>query len=347
MAEVDLKPAYLIAGSDSPKVEAAVRRLRRHFTSEAVEIVSAVDVPASEVVMLCNAGSLFGDRRLVVVEEVDGRRNAEGQLRGGWKVADVATIVEYIGAPAPGTVLALVAAGVGRDAALAKAVSAFDGLLVYDIDKRKGLQQWIGERFQSLGVRAEPDACAALLHLVGDDPHALAREVEKIATWAAGEPIGEREVEELTAAMADTPAWRITDAWGRRDLAATLELSETLLERSARPLSVAVPIVAATLGKQVGVVRRAKQLDDRGVRSRDAIKELGVRLPFQADRAFQAARNFSEVELDDALVRVAELDHALKGGSRLALALQLQLALVDLGRTPAHPGARRESAARG
>src|SRR3972149_2525269 len=183
MAEVDLKSAYLIVGSDSPKVEAAGRRLRRHFTSGAVEIVSAVDVPASEVVMLCNAGSLFGDRRLVVVEEVDGRPNAEGQLRGGWKVAEVAAIVEYIGAPAPGTVLALVAAGVGRDAALAKAVSAFDGLLVYDIDKRKGLQQWIGERFQSLGVRAEPDAWAALLHLVGDDPHALAREVGKIATW--------------------------------------------------------------------------------------------------------------------------------------------------------------------
>lgn len=346
MADVELRPAYLIAGSDSPKVEAALQRLRRHFASEAVEIVSAVDVAGTDAVMLCNAGSLFGDRRLVIVEEVDGRPNAEGQLRNGWKAADVAAVVAYIGSPAPDTVLALVAARAGKDAPLAKAVAGHDGLLVFDIDGRRGLQQWVADRFQSLGVRAEPDACAALLQLVGDDPHALAQEVEKIATWAAGEPVGEREVGELAAAMADTPAWRITDAWGRRELATALELTEALLERSPRSLSTEVAIMAGALGRQVGVVRRAKQLDERGVRSRDAMKELNVRFPFQADRAYQAARNFSETELDDAIVRVASLDRALKGGSRLAPDLELQLALVDLGRGAEQPRGRRESAAR-
>ena len=36
-----LKPVYLLTGSDRPKIETALARLRRHFEPEAIEIVSA------------------------------------------------------------------------------------------------------------------------------------------------------------------------------------------------------------------------------------------------------------------------------------------------------------------
>ena len=111
---------------------------------------------------------------------------------------------------------------------------------MFDVAKR-ALQQWVAERFREQGVRAEPDACTALLHLVGDDLSELAREIEKIATWADGEPVGEREVEALVAATADTPVFRISDAWGQRDVTALLEATESMLERSGRPLSATVP----------------------------------------------------------------------------------------------------------
>jgi hypothetical protein len=41
-------------------------------------------------------------------------------------------------------------------------------------------------------------------------------------------------------------------------------------------------------------------------------------------------RNFSPAELDGALVRLADLDHALKGGSRVAPELELERALVEI-----------------
>ena len=69
-----LEPAYLISGSDRPKVEFAVQRLRARFVPESVEIVSALELSGAEVVALCNAGSLFGDARLVLVTDVDGRK---------------------------------------------------------------------------------------------------------------------------------------------------------------------------------------------------------------------------------------------------------------------------------
>ena len=67
----DLKPVYLLAGTDRPKIDTALVRLRARFPPESVESVSAIDASGEAAVALCNAGSLFGDARLVLVTEVE------------------------------------------------------------------------------------------------------------------------------------------------------------------------------------------------------------------------------------------------------------------------------------
>jgi hypothetical protein len=44
------------------------------------------------------------------------------------------------------------------------------------------------------------------------------------------------------------------------------------------------------------------------------------------------AEAFTDDELRDAAVRLAELDHALKGASRLSADLELERAIVDVAR---------------
>src|SRR5918911_121291 len=97
----DLKPVYLLTGGDRPKISRALERLRSRFDENAVELLSAAEVDADEVAASGDAA------RLVVVEDVDGRRNNEGRLVHGWKAQDVKTITAYVAAPTPGTVLAL------------------------------------------------------------------------------------------------------------------------------------------------------------------------------------------------------------------------------------------------
>src|SRR5207244_11886453 len=93
----ELKPVYLITGSDRPKVARAVRRLRERMGANAAEILNAGESSGDEAVAACNARGLFGGgARLVVVEDVE-----------GWKAADAKAVAEYLAAPAPGTVLAL------------------------------------------------------------------------------------------------------------------------------------------------------------------------------------------------------------------------------------------------
>jgi DNA polymerase-3 subunit delta len=323
-----LKPAYLLTGSDRPKIATAMSRLRARFAPEATELVNAQEVSGPDVAALCNAGSLFGDTRLVVVDGVDGRRTNEGRLTNGWKAADVKAIEDYLRSPAPATVLALVAEELKKDAALAKACAKAGEVLAYDVPKRN-LAHWVSQRFEQAGARAEPEACAALVHLVGENYHQLANEIDKLAIWARGEPIGEREIAMLVAAVAETPTFELTDAWGRRDVGATLDASETIFEREGRPRRDTAPRLAGALVNHVAFARRCQRLAAEGVRAREAASTL-KRHPYYVEKVFAQAANYSEEELRGATVRLARLDHALKGGSKLTPDLELQRALIDV-----------------
>jgi DNA polymerase III subunit delta len=332
VADAPDKPVYLITGSDRPKIETAVARLRVHFAPEAIEIASALDTSGDAAVALCNAGSLFGDARLLVVQDVDGRKDAEGRRKGGWKAADVEAVVAYIESPAPATVLALVAGELKSSSALWKACAKAGRVLSYEVVKKE-LHAWVAEQFRQREARAEPDAIAALIQLVGDDLPALKVEVDKLATWAAGEPLGEREVEALVAATGDVPIYELTEAWSTRDTARALAVSETLFEHESRQRRDSAARLAGALGGHLGRLRSLKRLAGEGVKPKEAAARLKLH-PFRAQKLYGQAEGFSAEELDDAVVRLAALDGALKGQSRLAPDLEVQRTLVDLTRQP-------------
>ena len=332
MAEAPDKPVYLLTGSDRPKIETALARLRRHFEPEAIDVASALDTSGEGAVARCNAGSLFGDSRLVVIEDVDGRRDTEGRRKGGWKSADVEVVSAYLTNPAPDAVLALVGEDVKKTTALWKACAKAGQILEFAVAKR-GLQVWVAEQFRQRGVQAEPEASAALLQLVGDDLIALAVEVDKLATWAGDEPVGEREVVALVAPVADMPIYELTEAWATRDTPRALALSEATFERESRQRRDTASRLAGALGGHLGRLRSITRLAADGVGSKEAAERLKLN-PYYAGKLFSQAEGFSPEELHDSVVRLAELDGSLKGQSRLAPDLEVQRALVDLTRPP-------------
>lgn len=326
----ELKGAYLISGSDRPKVALALARLRGHFDDAAVERLSAQEATGDDVVAACNALGLFGGgHRLVIVEGVDGRRNDEGKLVGAWKAAEVDAVVSYLADPAPETVLALVAEELKATSPLAKACGKVGDVLVYDVSK-KALVGWVQKQFGGLNVRVDAEACRALVELVGDDVDELAMEIDKLATWAGEEPVTDRDVLALAAGRAETSIFALTDAWGRRDVGGALAAAEGLLERSGSRRD-ELPRVVALLASHVARVRACQAWAAEGVTPREAATKM-KRSPYYVEKLFGQAANFGVEELRDAAVRLAALDLALKGGSRLAGDLELALALVDLAR---------------
>lgn len=316
MSNAELKPVYLLAGSDRPKVMRAVERLRGHFDPEAVERLWATESTGDETVAACNALGLFGGgSRLVLVEGVD-----------RWKAADAKPIADYLRSPTPDTVLALVGDDVKKESALAKACAKVGDVLVYE-SPRRNLANWVADQFARAGAHAGPEACRHLVELVGDDLVDLSTEVAKLATWADGDEIRQADVEALVAARAETPPWTLTDAWARRDTSAVLAACERILTSGDRTPSGLV----WQLADHVALVRACRDFARDGVSVSEAARRLRKK-EYPVRKAFGQAEAFSDAELDDAVTRLAGLDLAVKGGSRLPDDLELERTLVAVTR---------------
>ena len=322
MSSEPLRPVYLLTGSDRPKHLRALRRLRTRFGPQAVEQLSAEDASGADAVAACNALGLFGAEgggRLVIVEGVD-----------RWRKADIDAVAGYLGNPVEGAVLALVVDGALRGAALSDLCAKHGQVLSYDVPRSNNLYKWVQAELKRLEVPADADAARALVELVGEDTVALAGEIEKLAAWSGGESVSRTEVEQLATPSREAAAWALTDAWGQRDLPALLEACELALERK-EPF-----LLAVGLASHVGRVRAAQALAEEGLRSREIAGRLKMK-EFPARKALQHAERYSRGELDSALVRLAELDAAIKGASRLSAELELLRALIDVTRPASQP----------
>ena len=319
MADSELRPIYLLTGGDRPKIRRALARLRARFGPESVETLDAAAAGGEEAVAACNSLGLFaGDGgRLVVVEGVE-----------QWKKEDEEAIAGYVANPAPGALLALVAGGDLKGSTLPALAAKAGEVLAYDIPRPRDLPSWVRAQFERLGVAVDAEGARALVEVVGEDATALASEVDKLAAWSGGEPIGRREVELLAAPAHEASQWAIMDAWGARDLTASLSACHADLERGAEPF-----LVAMRLGSQVALVRQVQVLQEEGLGARDIAKRLRKH-EFRVRKALGHAENYSRDELDEAVVRLARLDAALKGASRLAGELELERALIEIVRRP-------------
>jgi DNA polymerase III subunit delta len=235
----------------------------------------------------------------------------------------------------PGAVLALVASAPLRSDALSKAVAAAGKVLAYDAPKPRDLPAWVRAQFEARGAPIEQEAARALVGIVGDDLAALATETDKLATWAADRPLSREDVEALATPAREATAWALTDAWGERDLAELLAACEAELERRD-PFGVSTRLAA-----HVGLVRNVQVLAAEGLGARDIAKRLKLH-EFRVRKALSHARNYTPDELDAAVVRLAALDAAIKGASRLSGELVLTRTLIELTRAadPATAGAQ-------
>jgi DNA polymerase-3 subunit delta len=310
----EVKPAYLIAGSDWPKVDVAIARLRARFPEESIEQLFAGREEPVDVVGTCNALGLFPGARLVLV------RHAEAL-----DAEDVAAIVDYLRAPAPETCLGLFG-GAGFDAKhpLVKAVEAVGEVRLFDAPERKRAADWVVRRFAEAKTECPAAVARRVVELVGDDVGDLALETDKLIAYCGAAPPQVEDVERLVIASPDVKPWEITDAWGRRDAAAVIGLATADVERRED-----VGRLISQLAAHVRRVYRAAVMVDEGAGQAEIARELGLK-PFPARKLVEQAQRFQPSELATAIVRLAELDLAVKGGSRVDSRLELELALADI-----------------
>jgi DNA polymerase-3 subunit delta len=195
---------------------------------------------------------------------------------------------------------------------------------VFDAPERKQAADWVVRRFAEARTQCPPAVARRLVELVGEDVGDLALETDKLIAYCGGEVPEVEDVERLVIPSIDIKPWDITDAWGRRDAAAVIGLATADVERRED-----VGRVIAQLSAHVRRVHRASVMVESGATQADVAQELGLK-PYPAQKLVGQARRFEPAELGRAIIRLAELDLAVKGGSRVDSRFELELALADI-----------------
>ena len=316
-------PVYLLHGDEEVLKDEAIRFLldasvgtNRDFN---LDVRFAADLTPESFNALVNTPPMLADRRAVVVRGMEHVGKRKTQLRD--------ELVRYLKNPNPTTVLVLVvAAGEELDAEIARGCTAVD-LEPLSADRVPG---WIQHHASILGVTLAPEAVELLISAVGGDLSSLARELEKLASLAAGtgRPITAQDVTSLVGVRRGETVYDLIDAAMERNAARAAQLVEPVLGQAG----MSGVKMLSMLGTQLVGTAVARAERDRGAnpaRLPDVVfRQLLAARPYGLRGYKEEAANWSRWS---ALWPPAELRAALRAALAADVALKTATVSDDRG----------------
>jgi DNA polymerase-3 subunit delta len=310
-------PVYLLWGEDDFLLREAALELLGEVRAREVD---AAEWQGGELADLATP-SLFGEPRALLVS--DCRSLTEEAIR---------ELAVYVTAPDPASPLVLLArvAERGRPpAALVKLVDPVGSVKEIKL-ARKDLAGWLVTRSRVKELDLAPEASAALVETLGEDPGALDQALEQLASAFSGERIGRETVARQFRGLGDQHVWDLCDRAFARDLPGAVRSLQTLLEGPDDPL-----MILGGVASRLRDLLRVRALPE-AIPPAELAKRAGLRFEWQAKRYREQARRFSLSELIQAHTRVAEADRALKSGASGEVVLPVLIAGIAGGsREPA------------
>ena len=259
--------------------------------------------------------SMWGDRRLVVVDDADDfvSKNREG-------------LEKYLKSPAKKSLLVLLVKSWPKTTRLAKQTAKI-GLDVQCADLSGAeLTRWLCETAQQQHGKRLPRAAAQLMaELAGNELGLLEQELAKLSAYVGDRPqIEADDVGALVGGWKAETTWAMAAAVRSGDLGKALSCLDKLLVAGEAPQKVfgGISFVFRKLAVATELARQGAAL---GV----ALKQAGV-FPREIDHSAGYLRRIGRPNAEKLLGHLLSADGDLKGASRVSDRIQMELLLTKL-----------------
>jgi len=291
-------------------------------------------VTLAELIHVCDTIPLLAERHLVIVEGLVSRLSPKAKgtdrKRRPLSAKDkklLKDITEYLARLPETTELILTEDDmVDKSHALYKAAAKRQGAIkAFPMLKSGDLDRWIAQRAEKKGIRIAPQAVRELALYVGNDLRLLDLELEKLATYAAGQQvIRADDVHRLVSYVREESIFVLVDALGQRNGKRAIRLLHQFLDEGTKPLQ-----LLAMITRQFRLITQAKDLATRRVPPVQMMPILELRHRFILDKILRQARNFGLERLKAIYRELQQIDARIKTG-RIdgSLALDLFVAAV-------------------
>ncbi|NLU69131.1 DNA polymerase III subunit delta [Streptomyces sp. HNM0574] len=295
-----LAPFTLAVGQEELLLERAVQEVvaaaRAADPETDVRDLASSDLQPGTLAELTSP-SLFAERKVVVV------RNAQDL-----SADSVKDVKAYFADPAEEITLVLLHAGGAKGKGLLDAARK-SGAREVDcpkMTKPADRLAFVRGEFRTLGRKATPEACQALVDAIGSDLRELASACKQLTADIEG-TVDESVVARYYTGRAEASSFTVADCAVEGRAAEALETLRWALATGVAPV-----LVTSALSQGVRAIGKLASAPG-GMRPGDLARELGMP-PWKIDRVRRQMRGWSADGVAAALRAVAEADAAVKGG---------------------------------
>jgi DNA polymerase-3 subunit delta len=325
----ELRPVYLVMGEErllSAEVLTALKDAALEGATPGLneDHFVAGEAHVDAVISTARTQPMFAKRRLVVVRQLE--RWEANKSKSNDPLTQLAS---YAADPNPSTTLLLAGGKLDKRRKLVSEAQKKGYLVACDALGQYELPRWIEQRARLRGNPLAPGVAELLAELSGPDLATVADALERVCLYAGAEAeVSEDTVAECVVRVRPTTVWELVDAVGRRDAGNAL----SCLGRVYDPHDRGLRLVGVLAWSARQMLRFESALRD-GAAPPEAARRAGAP-PFKAQKLAQQLKNLPRNDLERWLSTLAEVDLALKGGSKRPPQAVLEHAILELCRRP-------------
>lgn len=197
---------------------------------------------------------------------------------------------------------------------------------VYNYDKLDNLKlrKFVNDAFKEDGYIISNDNLTYLLLRTSNNLNMIMNEVNKLKLYKIKEKeILREDILELVSKNSEDNIFNLIDCIINKDYKKMFEIYEDLLLKGEEPIKIII-----LLANQIRIIYQTKVLIKKGYSERDIASKIEAH-PYQVKLAHQKNYNFTESELLDYLMKLADLDIAIKTG-KINKDVGLEMLLLEL-----------------
>lgn len=288
--------------------------------------VTTFDAPntmLAEVIDTARAVPFMSDRRAIVVKNMLAPledRNAK--VRGDW--SELGSVIAKDGYSISNELIFVDYAPLRLTNPNLKPLAAMAEVERYPTPKRAELDRWIRERAAFNGLTISGRGMARFAALAGDNTRRIDSELRKLALYADGKPLDDRDVELMVSDAHQEGIFRVVDAIIDRQSGDALAGCQSLIQSGETTEG-----ILYLLSRQLRTLIMTSELTMRGIPRQEIGSRLNIKFGWLLEKTVRQANRSGHKRLLEMHRSLLEVDFATKSG-RLDRKLSAELLIGRL-----------------
>ncbi|MBI5411965.1 DNA polymerase III subunit delta [Candidatus Peregrinibacteria bacterium] len=222
-----MKNLFLFTGEETYLLYEQARHWKQSFIEKCGEInlttLDATQTSAHAMIAQMGAFPFLGDKRLLFIEQLpeaskgadkdkESDEDDEKPKEDPWKA-----LADFLPTLSETSVAVFIQPKPDKRKSFYKTLAKLAEIKTFNPLKESALNHWILQRAKEKNAALSPDLFPYLVSLTGSDLWRLSQEIDKLATFAEGQPITREAIDLLVAPSLEANIFHLTDALGAKN----------------------------------------------------------------------------------------------------------------------------------